>query len=217
MKHIYFVRHGQTLMNTKHVHQGPEEPLTELGKKQAAAVALILKKKNIDVIITSPFVRAHETASIIARELDLPLSITESVKEFRRPDPMYGTSHYSPKSFWYVLQLFLNRDNDAWNDYGAENMFHIRNRIVDAKRHICNTPGEHIVVVSHAIFIDMFTQAVCADRSLGFKEFVSGLLGAKKLQNTGIVAFTIDETAPPETCNWWLVAEETSDTYLKYR
>ena len=80
MKTIYFVRHGQTLKNTQHIHQGPEEPLTDLGKKQAEAIGQVLKERNIDTIVTSPFVRAVETASIVGKELDLPLITAECVK-----------------------------------------------------------------------------------------------------------------------------------------
>lgn len=217
MKQVYFVRHGQTLKNTQHIHQGPEEPLTEAGKKQAHQVALHLKKKDIDTLITSPFVRAMETASIISDELGVPLSQADCVKEFRRPDPLYGQPHYSLSSLKYIWALFWHRNDEAWNDHGAENMFHVRNRIIDTKRFIASLEGERIVVVSHAIFIDMFTQAVCADRSLKLKEFVMAMLGAKKLPNTGIVSFQLDENAPQETCNWWLVTEETNEHYLKYR
>ena len=78
-------------------------------------------------------------------------------------------------------------------------MFDIRNRIIDAKRFIAELEGDTIVVVSHAIFIDMFVQSVCADRSLDLREFVGALFGAKKLPNTGIVAFELDENAPQET------------------
>lgn len=217
MKNVYFVRHGQTLKNTQHIHQGPEEPLTEIGKKQAAEVALELKKKGIDTLLSSPFVRAVETASIISEELDLPFTKLDCVKEFRRPDPLYGKPHYSLASAKYIWQLFWHRNDPHWDDYGAENMFAIRNRIIDTKKALAKVEGEHIAVVSHAIFIDMFVQAVCADRSLNMKEFVGGLLGAKKLPNTGIVAFQLDENAPQETCNWWLLSEETDSRYLKYR
>ena len=96
-------------------------------------------------------------------------------------------------------------------------MFAVRNRIIDAKKLVAGLEGERIAIVSHAIFIDMFVQAVCADRSLQFYEFVSAMLGAKKLPNTGVVAFEVDENAPPETCNWWLVREETDRQYLRYR
>ena len=217
MKYVYFVRHGQTQKNVSHIHQGPEEPLTAIGKEQAEAVAQTLQQKRIDTLVTSSFVRAVETAGIIGETLDLPLQKTESVKEFRRPMPLYGRSHYSLASLAYIMRLYLHRTDPHWDDHGAENMFAVRNRIVDAKKFIAGLPGERIAVVSHAIFIDMFVQAVCADRSLELKEFVSALLGAKKLPNTGIVAFSLDENAPQETCNWWLMRDETDEGYLRYR
>lgn len=217
MKYVYFVRHGQTLKNTQHIHQGPEEPLTELGKTQAAAVALTLKQKNIDTLLTSPFTRALETAAIIGKELALPFVETDSVKEFRRPGPLYGRSHYSVRSVRYVFDLYRHRNQPEWNNHGAENMIDIRNRIHDVKRLITETDGERIAIVSHAIFIDMFTQSVCADRSLTFKEFAAGLFGAKKLPNTGIVTFQVDENGPEGACCWWLLPAETDPQYLRYR
>jgi len=217
MKHVYFVRHGQTQKNLQHIHQGHDEPLTEVGKEQVRVVAEYFKDKQIDTLITSPFTRAMESASIIGGVLNLPLIQADCVKEFVRPEPLYGRAHYSPATALYLLQLYLNRNNPHWDNYGAENMFHIRNRILDTRRLIAEQPGERIVVVSHAIYIDMFTQAMCADRSLKLSEFVAAMLGAKRLKNTGIVTFQVDDTAPPEACNWWLVSEETDRDYLKYR
>ena len=204
-------------MNRKHIHQGIEEPLTQKGEKQAHEVALLLKRKNIDALLCSPYTRARQTAEIIGKELDLPFTIEESVKEFHRPNALYGKSHYTIATLWYVWKLFTHRMDPSWDNDGAENMFAIRNRIQDVKQAIASTEGQRIVVVSHSIFMDMFAQAVCADRALTFKEFFLGLFGAKKIKNTGIIAFQIDDSAPPETCNWWMLASETDNQYLKYR
>lgn len=96
-------------------------------------------------------------------------------------------------------------------------MFAIRNRIIDTKRLIEQTKGGRIVVVSHAIFIDMFAQAACADRALTFWEFFNAILGAKKLPNGGVVSFTLDENAPAGTCKWSLLTNETDNRYLQYK
>ncbi len=217
MKHVYFVRHGQTQKNLEHIHQGHDEPLTELGKQQARTVGEYFKDKQIDTLLASPFTRSIETASIVGEVLDLPFTQTDCVKEFLRPEPLYGHAHYSLATILYILGLFVHSNDAAWDNYGAENMFHIRNRILDTKRLIAEQSGERIVVISHAIYIDMFAQAVCADRSLKLREFVAAMFGAKRLKNTGIVSFKVDDTAPPETCNWWLQSEETDRDYLKYR
>ncbi|NMO98173.1 histidine phosphatase family protein [Paenibacillus lemnae] len=55
MKHIYFVRH------CKATGQEPDAPLTEEGKDDAERVADYFMDKNIDVIYSSPFLRAVDT------------------------------------------------------------------------------------------------------------------------------------------------------------
>ena len=52
-KKVYFLRHGQTKLNKGWVHQSPSTPLSELGEKQAAAIAEQIKDYDIDLIITS--------------------------------------------------------------------------------------------------------------------------------------------------------------------
>ncbi|MBO4911366.1 MAG: histidine phosphatase family protein [Butyrivibrio sp.] len=64
---IYLVRHGETEWNKKGLLQGREDiPLNDHGREQAKVLAEFFKDKPIDLIISSPLVRAHETAKIIS-------------------------------------------------------------------------------------------------------------------------------------------------------
>ncbi len=67
-KHFYFFRHGQTNENElgKREGLGTGAYLTDLGKCQAQKLSDFLKDKNLDVIYTSPYKRAVDTAEIIA-------------------------------------------------------------------------------------------------------------------------------------------------------
>jgi probable phosphoglycerate mutase len=73
---IYLVRHGQTAFNAERRLQGHvDSPLTELGVRQAHAVAHLLADM-VDGepgwrIVSSPLGRARSTAEIIARRLGL--------------------------------------------------------------------------------------------------------------------------------------------------
>lgn len=205
MKHIYLVRHGETDANKIHIHQGSEESLNAKGQKQARHVALLLKNKNIDTLITSPFVRARETAQIIGEELELPFSTNESLVEFRRPNNLYGKGYYSFSSLLYMLQFFLHQENLRWNNDGAENMFTARNRIVDAQNMLIKSEGENIVVVSHAIFMDMFVELACKEKKLNLAQFIHGLLLSKRTPNTGIIHLYYDERIPKGMCAWQLI------------
>ena len=63
---IYVVRHGSTDYNEKKITMGSKDiPLNEKGREEAYKTALLLQEENFDLIISSPLIRAIETAKII--------------------------------------------------------------------------------------------------------------------------------------------------------
>ena len=66
------VRHGQTDWNLHHRIQGRTDiPLNDAGRAEAVAAAARLKNRRWNAIVTSPLLRAAESAKIIATELGL--------------------------------------------------------------------------------------------------------------------------------------------------
>lgn len=71
MRRVFLCRHGQDQDNAAGQLNGHrDEPLTELGRSQAAAVAAKIAAEyagdgGIDVILTSPLQRAHTTANAV--------------------------------------------------------------------------------------------------------------------------------------------------------
>lgn len=74
---ILWVRHGQSTWNVLDRLQGHElsPPLTELGRAQAAAAAETLADRGVVRLLSSPAVRALETAQIIAARLGLEVEV----------------------------------------------------------------------------------------------------------------------------------------------
>lgn len=69
---IYILRHGETEENTRGIMQGNMETLlNEKGRNQAMAVRDKVKEAGIDLVITSPKVRAKETAILAAPGIEL--------------------------------------------------------------------------------------------------------------------------------------------------
>ena len=67
---VYMVRHGETDWNLDGRVQGREDiPINSNGIKQAIDTAGAFHDKNIELIITSPLIRARKTAEIIADKL----------------------------------------------------------------------------------------------------------------------------------------------------
>ncbi len=65
---LIIIRHGETVGNTKRILADSNDPLTEKGIEQAKKLSKRLATEKVDVIFSSPFLRAKETAKIIAKE-----------------------------------------------------------------------------------------------------------------------------------------------------
>jgi len=83
---VILIRHGQTEFNRVFAvtrrDPGIRDPhLTDYGQRQAIAAARALRPLSLTRVITSPYVRALQTASIIAEHLDLPITVEALIAE----------------------------------------------------------------------------------------------------------------------------------------
>lgn len=78
---LYVVRHGQTDKNVLGVvHGQTESNLTEEGIKEAYKLQAQISKLHIDVVISSPLIRAKKTAEILIGSR-LPINIDDRIIE----------------------------------------------------------------------------------------------------------------------------------------
>lgn len=79
---FYFLRHGQTDWNLQGRLQGHTDvPLNATGLDQAHAAADMFADKSIDIIVSSPLIRALKTAAIVSERIDRPIYIESQLKE----------------------------------------------------------------------------------------------------------------------------------------
>ena len=78
---LYVVRHAQSESNAQVPGAGKDSKLTELGRRQAQAVAARLAEIGIDRVLASPYVRALETADAIRRATGAPAGIVPLLHE----------------------------------------------------------------------------------------------------------------------------------------
>jgi probable phosphoglycerate mutase len=79
---IHFVRHGETPGNAERRFQTPDVPLSEVGRAQAAAVAATLRDTTrAEVILSSDYARALETARTIGEHLQLSVVEEPALRE----------------------------------------------------------------------------------------------------------------------------------------
>ncbi len=76
------LRHGQTAMSVQKRYAGRSDvPLTDTGIRQATAAAKRLAGAGIDVIVTSPLLRAARTAQEVAAVTGAPVVTDEGFRE----------------------------------------------------------------------------------------------------------------------------------------
>jgi broad specificity phosphatase PhoE len=81
---LYLLRHGESVDDIEDCYGGVADfPLTDAGREKARSVAESLRRANLQMIFTSPLVRASETADIIAKELanNIPVKEVEDLQE----------------------------------------------------------------------------------------------------------------------------------------
>ncbi len=129
---LYFVRHGESEANTRHVLSNRESPfgLTALGKRQAAKLAESLKSIPMNSIFSSPILRARETAEILSQKLQLPIHITEALREYDcgiledKSDEASWEAHRTTYQEWVLRQNFQEKPE------GGESFLDMQNRFL---------------------------------------------------------------------------------------
>ncbi len=142
MKHLYFCRHGESVLNAAGVYAGQNDtPLTGLGREQAKAAGKQAEDLHFDLIVASPLVRAHETAQIIAVALDYPTNkiITNSLFKERYLGSLEGKP-------WSAGP----EDEKKYPDMEAVDVF--MERVSKALDYLQSLDAKNILVVGHGTF-----------------------------------------------------------------
>ena len=79
---LYVARHGQTQWNLENKILGRTDlPLNDLGRLQAQALAEKAEGLELDLIISSPLLRARETAQAVSDRLGIPVTVEQRLIE----------------------------------------------------------------------------------------------------------------------------------------
>lgn len=129
---IYFLRHGIAAERGAHGGSGEERALTTKGRRKVRRVAEAMRtmKLSFDAILSSPLVRALQTAEIVAESLRLKkrLQVTEHLapgasiaKLFSQMSSLQPARDtillvgHEPDMSWLASRLLMGRDDLAMN------------------------------------------------------------------------------------------------------
>lgn len=156
---ISILRHGESVGNAESRWQGQAEyPLTDTGREQARALGERWKKETMlfDLIISSPLIRARETAEIIGQALGLKI-------EF---DPLWlerDTGEFSGLTAHQVRENFQHsRFTTPYDAVGrdGEGDWELFLRAGQALQSLLKRKPARYLIVSHGGLLNQFMHAV---------------------------------------------------------
>ncbi len=208
-KIIYFVRHGESLLNAQKIRQGSEGSLSEKGKAQAEITGRRLAHHPFDVILVSPYVRTRETADIINRCLDKqkPIEYNDLLKERRNPTEIIGKSIFEPEVKKAVDAIDKSFHSDDYRYSDEENFNDLKKRAKDLLDYLATRKEKNILVVTHGIFLRMVAAYIVQGDSLTASNYNS-LSFHNESNNAGITVCKYSKGwfGPPVNERWKLIA-----------
>lgn len=207
--HVYFIRHGETYLNKRHVHQSPNTPLSELGRSMVSTLAEELRGVNPTLLVSSEYTRALESARIISSRTGLTPVTNGLFYEVVRPSKFYSRSLFTVETFWYALLSIVHRNNPTWRYCDAENATDVSNRARKALAYIESLRGDHesVVIVSHKMFINIMIALMCRDRMLDFRGLLTTFFNIGRMKNAGVRHVEYVGNGSENACNWRVVEE----------
>jgi probable phosphoglycerate mutase len=146
MDHFYFVRHGQTVWNVENKICGATDiELTPLGHEQAIETGKKIIEMGIeaDMILTSPLIRAKETARHISEVTGIPMQV-----EMRLIEQNFGRYESTPRDG----KEFHEAKKDMASRFGTgESMLQMAQRIYHLLDDIKAGDKKYILVAHNGI------------------------------------------------------------------
>jgi len=201
---IYLIRHGESVGNTKKGFisgRKDKDGLTEKGKAQIIRTAWEFRNLKINSIITSPVVRAKESALIFKKLLQIPLIENHSFTELN-----HGV--FENQYWWEVKDLIPpNWGQSIKEDYitpypQGESFSQMAKRVYQGLSLLIKEPYKRIIILSHQAIIStiyyIIQQGLLSSKELSINpEKYTNFIHKKSLPNGSIIKLTLDHQVKP--------------------
>lgn len=205
MKKIYFVRHGESILNIENREQGADGSLSETGRAQAEFVAKRFHSISFDVIVSSPYTRAKETAAIINKELGKDILYSDFLIERRPPSEFIGELVTDPE-YTKIRDLMRDKraENPLWKYADEDNFNDLKTRAESALEYLHLLPYDSVLAVTHAGILRVIMASIIFGKGLTYDEYLK-IFHTFKVTNTGITLVEYREAPTAHIAGWKLV------------
>ncbi len=202
IKTIYFVRHGQSEHNVAPIFQAPDSQLSNVGIEQAKYIADRVSKLSFDVLISSPFERAKQTAEEISKKTGKIPEYSDLFIERVKPSSIYSKpySDEQASNLWREWDKSLYTPGLKIED--GENYDDLVNRADKALDFLNNRQEQSFVVVTHGFFLRMIIFRVLIG-NFGNGNIFQHFQKASAMENTGLTVLYY-QVGPEGQSRWRL-------------
>jgi len=149
---LFVVRHGETDFNVMGRYAGSTDiPLNETGISQAENLSRKLKEEDVrfDVVISSPLLRARQTAEIVCSAIGLPFNVVDQFAE-RDVGVFEGlTQEEAEREYPEEFKSRCTRTVDYAPPNG-ETIRQFDKRVTDGIKYLCcHYPDKNVLLICH--------------------------------------------------------------------
>jgi broad specificity phosphatase PhoE len=153
-RRIYLMRHGETLYQSRSTEGAiGNGALTERGREQVAAAALLFRGVPLDGVYASPLSRACETAEIIAAPKGIEVTLCADLREITPSDDLLAGK--TTAAIFRQVQQFFKSPTTGWDDsyLGGESFRQVQERGVRFVRDLLRRDDwQTVLLVAHGGF-----------------------------------------------------------------
>jgi len=149
---LLLLRHARTAANAEGRSQGRDDhPLDEVGARQAEALATLVRDFAPTRVVSSPALRARQTAAPIARDAGVSIEIDDRLHEVDQGDLEGLTGVEMRERHPDFMARWMGDDLEALDIPGGESLGAAQHRMVEAMRDTlaASNDGAVVVVVTH--------------------------------------------------------------------
>jgi broad specificity phosphatase PhoE len=204
---VYFIRHGESEANKLKKIQSWDGSLSDLGRKQALFVTKRFENIPIDLIVSSPVLRTHETTEIINKALQKEVVYSEFFTEWLPPNKFVGMNVDDPVYLEYLKKAAEERkQNPNWIEDDGDTFESLKTRAMNGLNYLKELKKENVLVVTHAGILRMFVALVFFGEELTYHEYTKVFYGLRN-SNTSITLcdYFGDDANNPRKHGWKLV------------
>ena len=202
-KTVYFVRHGESEDNTKAVFQSTESPLSEKGREQALKIAERASKLDFQTLISSPYLRAKETAGVISKATGKEPEYSDLFTERVKPSSINGKPHDNMEAKATSLKWYESLFSKGIRIEDGENYEDLIARADKVLDFLKNHTEKNLFVVTHGFFLRVLLLRVVLGSSIT-EGNLRNFQESAAMKNTGlsVLEYSSWHDEPPKWRLW---------------